>query len=221
MNQKNLFLTSEGNAYFQRNKNTQIEKDDTDIVLEVIKFVEIPCPLRILEIGCSNGSRLEILKQYFTNAECYGLDPSEDAISMGKDKYDFNLMVGTADALPFEEGFFDLILFGFSLYLCDRKDLFKIAYEADRCLGNNGYLIIKDFQPPFPYRNSYVHYEGLSSYKMDYSQMFKWNPAYTEICRVISSHQGFIKRDIPDERIGVTILHKNNTYTYPYDIKWT
>jgi len=220
VNQRDVFLTGEGNAWFQRNKNNLAEIDDTDIVAKAIKFVELSCPLRILEIGCSNGSRLELLKQIFTDAEYYGLDPSEDAIRMGKEKYNFNLQVGTADTLQFEESFFDLILFGFSLYLCDRKDLFKIAYEADRCLCNNGYLIIKDFQQPFPYKNAYVHYEGLSSYKMDYSLMFKWNPSYTEICRIISSHQGYIQREIPDERIGVTILHKNNVYTYPNDIKW-
>jgi len=220
MSQKEVFLSGEGNAWFQRNKNKITETDDTDLVLKAIKFAELSNPSRILEIGCADGSRLNLLKQFFSNAECYGLDPSEEAIKSGKEKYKFNLQVGTADTLPFEENYFDLILFGFSLYLCDRKDLFKIAYEADRCLCNNGYIIIKDFQPPFPYRNSYVHYEGISSYKMDYSRMFTWNPAYTEIYRVITSHSGYVQRDIPDERIGVTILHKSNVYTYPHDIIW-
>jgi len=220
INQKKIFLASEGNAYFQRNINKLTDKDDNDIVLKALKVVELSCPLRVLEIGCSDGSRLNLLKQIFSNAEYYGLDPSEDAVRAGKEKYKFNLQVGTADTLPYEENFFDLILFGFSLCWCDRKDLFKIAYEADRCLCNNGYLIIKDFQPPFPYRNVYVHYEGLLTYKIDYSKMFTWNPVYTEIYRVITSHSGYNQRDIPDERIGVTILHKNNAYTYPHDIQW-
>jgi len=224
MNQKELFLSSEGNAWFQRNSKKLTEVDDTDIVLKAIKFAELPCPLRILEIGCADGSRLDLLNHFYKDAECYGIDPSADAIRIGKEKYKFNLQVGTADALPFKENFFDLMLFGFSLYLCDRNDLFKIAYEADRCLCNNGYLIIKDFLPPFPYKNTYIHYEGISSYKMDYSQMFKWNPVYTEICRIISDHSGVaesnMQRKIPDERIGVTILHKNNVYAYPHDIQW-
>jgi ubiquinone/menaquinone biosynthesis C-methylase UbiE len=220
MNQKDVFLSSEGNAWFQRNNIKNIEADDVDIVLKAIKFIELSCPSRILEIGCADGKRLNLLKQIFSETEYYGLDPSEDAIRTGNEKFRFNLQVGTADTLPFEENFFDLILFGFSLYLCDRKDLFKIAYEADRCLSNNGYLVIKDFQPPFAYKNAYVHYEGVSSYKMDYSRMFTWNPSYTEICRILSSHSGYIQRDIPDERIGVTILHKNNVYTYPHDIQW-
>ena len=224
MNQKETFLAEEGNAWYQRNCKKLLEVDEgggvSDIVLKAINFVELPSPSRILEIGCANGVRLELLKNLFNNSECYGIDPSEEAIKSGKEKYKHNLQVGTADSLPFEKEFFNLIVFGFSLYLCDRKDLFKIAYEADRCLCNNGYLIIKDFQPPFPYRNAYVYRDGISSYKMDYSQMFKWNPSYTEILRILSSHQGYIQREIPDERIGVTILHKNDVYTYPHDIQW-
>lgn len=221
MNQKDVFLTGEGDAWFQRNSKKLAETDGvSDMVLNAIKFVELPGLSRVLEIGCADGTRLELLKSNFPDAGCFGIDPSEDAVRTGKEKYRHNLQVGTADSLPFEKDFFNLILFGFSLYLCDRKDLFKIAYEADRCLCEGGYLILKDFYPPFPYRNAYVHRDGVSSYKMDYSRMFKWNPAYTEIFRVISSHQGYIQRDVPDERIGVTILHKNDVYAYPHDIQW-
>jgi RimJ/RimL family protein N-acetyltransferase/ubiquinone/menaquinone biosynthesis C-methylase UbiE len=219
-NQKDIFLKCEADAWFQRNKNKLTGINDDDIVLKVLKFVKLSNPRRILEIGCADGSRLNLLNHFFKDTECYGIDPSKEAIKIGKENYKFNLQVGTADNLPFEENFFDLILFGFSLYLCDRNDLFKIAYEADRCLCNNGYLIIKDFQPPFPYKNAYTHYEGISAYKMDYSQMFKWNPVYTEICRIISDHSGDMQREIPDERIGVTILHKNNVYAYPHGIQW-
>jgi ubiquinone/menaquinone biosynthesis C-methylase UbiE len=168
MNQRSVFLQGEGDAWFQRN-STGLEKTDAsqDIIVKAISFAEIPSPPRVLEIGCADGSRLRNLKTLFNESEFYGIDPSEEAIEMGKRKYGFDLRVGAADDLPFEKDFFSMIIFGFSLYLCDRSDLFKIAYEADRCLSNNGYLVIKDFQPPFPYRNKYIHYEGLSSFKMD------------------------------------------------------
>ena len=221
MNQKDVFLASEGNAWFLRNTRKLTELDDiSDIVLEAIKFIDLPCSSHILEIGCSNGKRLKLLQNLYKNVDCFGIDPSKEAVNTGSKEYNLDLRVGTADSLPFDNNYFSLIIFGFSLYLCDRKDLFKIAYEADRCLCNKGYLIIKDFHPPFSYKNSYSHYEGLSSYKMDYSLMFKWNPSYTEIFKVISSHQGFIQLEIPDERIGVTILYKDESYAYPHDIQW-
>ena len=149
-------------------------------------------------------------------AECYGIDPSSKAIEDGKSRYpEISLQVGTADDLPFDAGSFDMIIFGFCLYLCDRKDLFKIAYEADRCLKNEGSLIISDFYPPFAYRNRYSHYEGIFSYKMDYSRMFAWNPAYTEISKIVFTHSGYALRDVSDEKLAVIVLRKNEQHAYP------
>ena len=120
-----------------------------------------------------------------------------------------NLSLGTADALAFEDGSFDVITLGFCLYLCDRKDLFKIAYEIDRCLKDDGYLVIKDFSPPFPYRNNYCHSDGIFSYKMKYPSMFEWNPNYFQIYNMVFTHSGNDKREQPDERIAITVLNKN------------
>jgi len=72
------------------------------------------------------------------------LEPSNEAvyqaISLGLDA-----RVGTADVIPFQDKSFDIVIFGFCLYLCDRDDLFKIAAEADRVLKTPGWLLIKDF----------------------------------------------------------------------------
>ena len=94
-----------------------------------------------------------------------------------------SLSIGTADDLHFGNDSFDTIIFGFCLYLCYKKDLFKIAYEADRCLQNEGTIIITDFYPPFPYKNRYSHREGLYTYKMNHGRMFVWNPSYTEVAK--------------------------------------
>jgi hypothetical protein len=93
--------------------------------------------------------------------------------------------------------------------------LFKIAYEADRCLKNGGTLIIEDFFPPFPYKNKYSHFAGINSYKMDYSKMFNWNPEYSEIANIVYSHSGFKDRDIPDEKVATIVLRKTEEYGYP------
>ena len=225
--QKDMFLKEEGNKWFNRNYNELKTIDPlNDMVLKAIDFVSISPPQthtttsnRLLEIGCSDGSRLKLIKDKYL-FDCYGIDPSVDAIEEGGGKYGLNLKVGTADNLQFEDKYFNIILFGFSLYLCDRDDLFKIAYETDRILSDNGYLIINDFQPPFPYKNIYKHCKEISSYKLDYASMFKWNPVYTELFNFIFTHNGHSKREIPDERIGIKILYKNERYAYPHMIQW-
>lgn len=114
-------------------------------------------PESVLEIGCGNGWRLHVLAREY-HAKCFGIDPSERAVKDGMSLFpDLLLSQATADAVPHADQFFDLVIFGFCLYLCDRKDLFKIACEVDRVLKDFGKLMILDFYPPFPYRNAYAH----------------------------------------------------------------
>jgi ubiquinone/menaquinone biosynthesis C-methylase UbiE len=213
--QKEIFKDSEGDRWFQRNRktlNSRLYEDDE--VVNLIKSIEL-FPQKALEIGCGGGHRLEIIRNAF-QADCYGIDPSSKAIDDGKSRYPkISLQVGIADNLPFDADSFDMVIFGFCLYLCDRKDLFKIAYEADRCLKNKGTLIIKDFYPPFPYKNKYSHHESIYSYKMDYSRMFNWNPAYAEVSKIVFSHSGFALRDVHDEKLAIVVLRKNEQYAYP------
>ncbi len=215
--QKEIFENREADQWFIRNKKKYEDTNvESNIVVESLKTIEI-IPKKVLEIGCSNGTRLNDFNKAFSS-ECFGIDPSIKAIENGKEQYPhIDLQVGTADSLPFDDDSFDMIIFGFCLYLCDRKDLFKIAFEADRCLANNGFLIIYDFCTPFPYKNTYTHTEDVFSYKMDYAKLFNWNPLYNKIFHTVFSHSGFSTRHIPDENVAVTILHKNEDFTYPLE----
>lgn len=215
--QKEIFLANEADQWFTRNNQFyEKTKNDTGIIIQSLKEIEI-VPKKVLEIGCSNGVRLNNFNKII-GSECYGIDPSAKAIEDGKKQFpNISLQVGTADSLPFEDCSFDMIIFGFCLYLCDRKDLFKIAFEADRCLSDKGFLVIMDFHPPFPYKNTYTHKENIYSYKMNYAKLFNWNPAYNEIFNNIFSHSGFSKRHIPDEKVAITILNKNEEFAYPLE----
>jgi len=211
--QKEIFSASEGDQWFNRNLGSSVAHEN-DKIVQTLQSIELS-PKKVLEIGCSNGKRLNLIKNTF-GSECWGIDPSSKAIEDGKKKYpEISMNVGTADYLQFEDNSFDAIIFGFCLYLCDRNDLFKIAYEANRCLKNEGTLVIKDFYPTFPYKNKYSHLEGVYSYKMDYSKMFKWNPCYAEVANIVYSHSGFELRDIPNEKVAIVVLRKNEQYAYP------
>jgi len=215
MNQKEDFLNFGGDDYYNRNKELiSAENNENDEIINIIKSIKLK-PKCILEIGCANGFRLHLLNKIF-NAKCYGLDPSQEAITEGQDKFkNIFLKKGTADMLPFQNEEFDLVIFGFCLYLCDRKDLFKIVYEADKALKDGGCIAIKDFYPPFAYKNKYKYNQNIYSYKMDYSKLFTCNPAYTLISQTVFTHNGFKDRNLPDERLAITILQKNIINAYP------
>lgn len=213
--QKDIFLHSEGDQWFERNNN--LSNTPTDTIVKTLLNIEIS-PKKVIEIGCSNGARLNLIHDTF-KSECFGIDPSHKAIEQGSRVYkNITLQTGTADSLPFEDNYFDMIIFGFCLYLSDRKDLFKIAYEADRCLKDNGHIVIKDFYPPLPFKNKYTHKEGVYSYKMNYSNLFTWNPAYNEIFTDVFSHDGYTKRNMPNEKIAISILHKDMGNAFPLEI---
>lgn len=212
--QKDVFLSGEGDAWYSRNKAYfESLNESNDSVVDFMAQQKIEAE-NTLEIGCADGRRLNIIHSIF-GSECFGIDVSSEAIVDGSKKYpNIQLKVSSADTLDFEDNSFDLIIFGFCLYLCDRNDLFKIAAEADRVLKDKGMIIIKDFHPPVPYRNKYSHCDNIFSYKMDYSRLFTWNPAYTLFATNILAHDESANREDVDERISLTLLYKNMSNAY-------
>lgn len=211
--QKEIFLSSEGDAWYQRNNQFINQKED-DCIIDSIRELNLS-PKNILEIGCSNGHRLNKLNQKY-NSNCFGIDPSLEAINEGAKLFDnISLAQGTADSLKFTDNKFDLVIIGFCLYLCDRNDLFKIASEVDRVLSNKGFVVILDFESPFPYKNNYKYVDGVFSYKMDYSSMFIWNPDYFLIYKKILDGETLSSLYNPDERVALNVLCKNVNFGYP------
>jgi ubiquinone/menaquinone biosynthesis C-methylase UbiE len=209
MAQKDAFLESEGDAYYLRNRGGTDRQPD--LLSDALSRLQI-APTRILEIGCSDGRRLAGLWRTF-KAECHGVDPSQEAIRSNSIS-DLHLSVGTADRLHFDNGFFDLVVFGFCLYLCDPQDHFMIAAEANRVLRDGGFLAISDFCPSRAYRNPYAHKPGLYAYKMDYARMFAWNPAYRLLGRSYYEHSICNTFDA-DEAAAVDVLKKDFAAAFP------
>lgn len=205
--QKNVFLKDEGDAWFERNRVALSTKAGHDPVLKLIADLKL-APKHILEIGCADGWRLRALEASL-GATCSGVEPSAVAVAEGqKAAPHMQLKVGTAEALDFADGAFDMVIYGFCLYLCDRKDLFRIAAEGDRVLADGGVMVVYDFCTETPYLNPYSHQPGCFSYKMDYGAMFAWNPAYKVEHHILAYNDG------KDYRVGITVLRKDTATAY-------
>lgn len=205
--QREVFVCEEGNAWFARNSHALSGGVVENFYIRACADMPVK-PKRILEIGCGDGRKLERLQQEF-GSEVFGIDPSSEAVSAGGERCaTLHIRTGTADALPFPPIFFDVVIFGFCLYLCDLELLFTIATEADRVLKTPGRLNICDFMPPFFYRNTYAHKEGIFCYKMDRAKMWLWHPQYALISRNAFSHSADAFHDDPDQRVDVCVLAK-------------
>lgn len=206
--QKDTFLASEGDAWYARNAAALGSRDwSADPVSRKVRELTQGERARVLEIGCGDGSRLAYLQGAQGHAVA-GVDPSakavENAVARG-----VRARQSTADVLDFPDASFDIVIFGFCLYLCDDEDLFRIAQQADRVLANPGWLLIVDFDAAAPTYRPYHHVPGLHSRKMDYKSMFLWHPAYTLAAYEKFDHVTHRWTDEAGEWVSVASLRKH------------
>lgn len=221
MKQKDIFLQSEGDAWFERNHVAAETRDfsrDDPIALEVCRILRRcnedsdPSNLRLLEIGSGDGARLKWLNHNL-GIDVQGLEPSTKAVEASLAK-GVKAIRGTADSLPFDSCSFDIVIFGFCLYLCDVDDLFQIAGEAHRVLRDDAWVVIHDFHASSSRRRAYHHRPGLYSHKMSYNQLFDWHPDYTCVSHVVRHHLTHEYTDDPEEWVATVVLRK---HSQPYD----
>lgn len=104
-------------------------------------FVKNQCINRkkILDVGCGEGSRLEILTSKYN--EKYGIDLSKDAIKLAKKNYPrSNFRVANAEKIPFSDGMFDLVFSAFTIEHTVNPE--KIIEEMLRVVSDGGLVII-------------------------------------------------------------------------------
>lgn len=185
MSQANAFLSGEGNQYYQRNKEKPLNQN----LLAGLKSLPLSQRAEILEVGCGDGRYLASLGSHY---DCFvaGVEPSVDAIAHASP----GVSIIRDDALHglqnMADESFDLIVFGFCLYLVDRRNLLSIVGHADRVLRVNGFLAIHDFEVAVPQITPYLHKPGLFSYKMNYADLWLANPAYRRHSKTITSEDG-------------------------------
>jgi ubiquinone/menaquinone biosynthesis C-methylase UbiE len=207
MKQKDVFIKQEGDQWFKRNLDRDSNNfEDVNPLLPLVKD-----KFKLLEIGTSDGIKLDYIarKKSNINLSLFGIDPSFDSISSGTQKYpSLNLKQGTSDKLDFDNEFFDIVILGFCLYLVDRDLLFKTIAEVDRVLKEGGYVVITDFETPYPIKRKYEHHKDCFSYKNNYSNFFLGGAHYTLINKIHFSHTTKIFNEDINERVSTSILFK-------------
>ncbi|MGA9642826.1 MAG: class I SAM-dependent methyltransferase [Terriglobales bacterium] len=213
--QTEIFVTGEGDNYYERNKSAfgnEEQRHAEKLLCEALSSFRAEIK-GVLEIGCSSGMKLEYLCKYF-GASGKGIDPSSKAVRDGNERLsrsgatNLALQVGTADSLPYKDGEFDLVYFAFCLYLVDRDKLFAAIAEADRVLKPGGFLAIVDFDPAQRHKRSYHHRENVFSYKQPYADLFVASGHYYLVAKSSFSHSGHYFAKDSDERVSLGLLYK-------------
>ena len=115
-------------------------------VLE-LAAAEVPNPRAILDVGCGTGRLLRTAESRFPGASLVGLDPAPEMVQQARSLVDAGSRIefreGTAEALPFGDGAFDLVFSTMTYHhWVDRS---RGASEVARVLAPGGRWLLADF----------------------------------------------------------------------------
>lgn len=157
-------------------------------VIQAIKKNKIR-PKKLLEIGCSTGFVLEKINK-LTNAKCYGIDASRQAIKDGKKLFKrIKLFHGIIEKSKLKNDKFDLIILGFFLFLMPPNKILNLFNIVDSMLKNNGKVIIYDMHNIGFKKKIYKHNKNLSTFRWDFKNVFLSLPYYKLIHKKIDRYK--------------------------------
>lgn len=226
MNQYEVFSQQQADQWFERNKNFLSVVDcENDLCSQFLKNnIPVDEVSSIIELGASDGYRLDFLKKIFPNcSRIVGTDLSQKAVEEGRARYGITMYkAGIEDILDEEP--FDLVIVNGVLCWVDRNNLFKTFYCIDKLVNNNKYLCIGDFCPFYPQKNEYHHIqdEKVYTYKQDYTQIFLASQNYQLLQKVYHAGRK-LENNLAEEneklltqydRRCISILHKNISAYY-------
>ena len=203
-NNKHLLKATNDNHLRNRKKRISIAHDNHPVI-KLLKQVKIK-PKKVLEIGCSTGFVLKKIKKLL-KCRCDGIDLSSKAIKDGRALFkDINLTQGLFENSKLREKKYDLIIFGFFLFLVKIEDVLKLFYWANRSLNKDKFIIIYDFYNSKFVKKKYKHHNKIKVYRYDYKKILMSLPNY----KLIKKIKMFDKK--MNDYIEVSLLRKLPIY---------
>ena len=112
----------------------------------IAEHYPLPPRPKILDIGCGKGFLLYDFLKVVPDAEIYGIDISEYAITNCKQEIRDRLQVGNANNLPWEDNTFDLVISITTLHNLHAYDLEKALKEMERVGKQYKYLCVESYR---------------------------------------------------------------------------
>ena len=101
---------------------------------------------KILDVGCGKGFLLFDFLKVDPTFEVYGLDISKYAIDNAKPEIKKDITLGTAEKLPYEDNFFDLVISINTIHNLYTFELLNSLKEIERVGKKNKYICVESYR---------------------------------------------------------------------------
>lgn len=104
--------------------------------------------LNILDLACGTGNYLKAQSAMYRGSPVvwHGIDLSVEMLALAREKLpDFDLRQGTAEALPYSDSFFGMIVCSFAFHHFMKKD--KVLKEVHRVMAAGGLFVMRNICP--------------------------------------------------------------------------
>ncbi len=119
----------------------------------LIEQAHLAAGMRLLDLGCGTATLTIMIKSMVPEVEVIGIDGDPAVLDIARSKIhqaglDIPVDLGMADALPYQEGYFDRVVSSMVMHHLSRDSKSRALRESRRVLKPNGELHLVDFGVP-------------------------------------------------------------------------
>jgi cyclopropane fatty-acyl-phospholipid synthase-like methyltransferase len=111
----------------------------------ILEYYDIKDGMKILDIGCAKGFLLYEIKKINPSLEIFGVDISSYAIENAMEAIKSSIVNASADQLPFEDQYFDLIISINTIDHLDKVGCGKALHEIERVKKNKSFITVNSW----------------------------------------------------------------------------
>jgi 2-polyprenyl-3-methyl-5-hydroxy-6-metoxy-1,4-benzoquinol methylase len=165
-------------------------------------------PLRILDMGCTVGHSTLPYREYFPDAEIWGIDVGAPLVRYAHARakamgHEINFAQMNAEKTTFEDGYFDLVVSHIMLHETSGTAMPKIFKECERLLTPGGLMIHADL-PPFDLMDPFTQFI------LDNETWYNNEPFWTAMRDMdqiaLAEKAGFLRSDVQFDTAPMAVM---------------
>lgn len=117
------------------------------VARDIIKFFDLKCGDKVLDIGCAKGFLVYDLMQEGKMLDVSGIDVSHYALEKCLPQVEHRLYLASANSIPWSDKYFDLVVSINTIHNLPHKWCIHALQEIER-VGKKAYIVVDSYHTP-------------------------------------------------------------------------